>query len=49
MGREGKISGLTWREVMEDMFNIYRSSSRFIVFLVLAVAFVSIILAYSLL
>jgi hypothetical protein len=49
LGREGVVSGLTWHEVVDQMFNIYRSSSRFIVFLVIAVVFVSIILAYSLL
>lgn len=49
LGREGYVSGLTWHEVVDLMFNIYRESSRFIVFLVIAVAFIGAILAYSLL
>ena len=49
MGREGVVSGLTWHEVLDQMFNIYRSSSRFIFFLVIAVVIISVILAWSLL
>jgi hypothetical protein len=49
MGREGVVSGLIWHEVLDQMFNIYRSSSKFIFFLVIAVAIVAVILAYSLL
>lgn len=49
MGREGAVSGLTWREVMEDMFNIYRSNSRFIILLLIVVIICGGIIAYSLL
>jgi hypothetical protein len=48
MGREGMVAGLTWREVMEILFNIYRDSSRFLLIVFAVVVVVGIILAFSL-
>lgn len=49
MGREGYVDGLTWIEVLDLWFDVYRSSSRFIILLVAAMAIVGGILGYSLL
>ena len=48
MGREGIVSGLTWREVMEILFNIYRGNSKFLALIFGAVVLVGIIIAFSL-
>ncbi len=49
LGREGNVRGLTWREVMELLFNIYRSSSNFIVLVVVVAVICIAIITWSLL
>ncbi len=48
MGREGVVAGLTWREVVEMLFNLYRDNSRFLLLILGAVVVAGIIIAFSL-
>ena len=49
MGRERHVKGLEWRDVMEPMFNLYRSNSQFIVIVGVALFVVAVIIVFSLL
>ena len=46
-GEESEISDLQWRDIMELLFNIYRSSARFSLLLFVVVAIIAIIIAFS--
>lgn len=48
MGKENAVSGLTWREIMDILFNIYRGNSNFLLVIFAAVVIIGIIIAYSL-
>jgi hypothetical protein len=47
MGREGVVAGLTWREVVEMLFNLYRDNSQFMRLIFGAVVVAGIIIAFS--
>ena len=48
MGRENIVRGLEWRDVMELLFNRYRSNSQFIVIVVIIVVLIAAFLIFSL-
>ena len=48
MGKENIIANMTWREVMELLFNIYRGNSKFLILIFAAVALVAIVIGFSL-
>ena len=48
MGKENIVAGLTWREVMEILFNIYRGNSKFLTLVFAAVVIIGIVIAFSL-
>ena len=47
MGREDVVSRLEWRDMMELLFNLYRSNSKVIVYVAVLVVIVAIIIVYS--
>jgi hypothetical protein len=49
LAREGYVRGLTWREVMDLLFNIYRGSASYMVLVVAAIIFSVVIIVWSLL
>ena len=49
LAREGYVRGLTWREVMELLFSIYRGSASYMVLVVAAIIFSVVIIVWSLL
>ncbi len=47
MAREERVQGLEWRDTMELLFNIYRGSSKFILYLILGVTALAFFLYIS--
>ncbi len=48
LGREGAVKGLEWRDIIELMFNQYRSNGRFIVMSTMLIVVMAIIILLSL-
>ncbi len=46
-GEESEIADMQWRNVMELLFNIYRSSTRFSLYVIVALIFIVAILAFT--
>ena len=49
MGRERAVARLDWRDMMEMMFNLYRSNSNVIVYVAVLVVIVAAIIIFSIL
>ncbi len=47
MAREGVVRNLEWREVMELLFNNYRSNPDFMLYIVLALVLMAVVMALS--
>ena len=47
LARESSVRGLEWRDVMELLYNLQRTNTRYIASMVLLVVFVLAVLAYS--
>ena len=49
LGRETVVASLTWREVMEMLFNIWRNSSSYLLYVAIVGGAIALVLALSLL
>lgn len=49
LAREARVQNLEWRDIMELLFNMYRSNNQYMIAAVIAVVIIAIVLVFSLL